>query len=107
MSTLLTSDELATALDQLPGVQRDGTQQLRIRVKASSFAEGIALLNRVAVVADGLDHHPDIDVRYDTATYTLSTHSEGGVTELDVELARQILDLAADAGAEVTDASAP
>ncbi len=49
-----------------------------------------------------MDHHPDIDIRWTTITFTCSTHSAGGVTELDVELARMIDDLAAHADAPVT-----
>jgi 4a-hydroxytetrahydrobiopterin dehydratase len=41
-----------------------------------------------------MDHHPDIDIRWTTITFTCSTHSAGGVTEVDVELARLIDDLA-------------
>jgi 4a-hydroxytetrahydrobiopterin dehydratase len=64
-------------------------------VKAASFAAGIRLVDAVAQVAEVMDHHPDIDIRWTTISFTCSTHSAGGVTELDVELARRIDDLAA------------
>jgi 4a-hydroxytetrahydrobiopterin dehydratase len=51
---------------------------------------GIRIVDDVAVVAEGLDHHPDVDIRWREVTFTLSTHSQGGVTERDVELARRI-----------------
>ncbi|MGI8994559.1 MAG: 4a-hydroxytetrahydrobiopterin dehydratase [Nocardioidaceae bacterium] len=41
-------------------------------------------------MADERDHHPDIDIRYTTVTFRLSTHSEGGITDNDVQLARAI-----------------
>lgn len=70
------------------------TTSLRRSIKASSFAAGIRLVDSVAEVADAMDHHPDIDIRWTTITFVCSTHSAGGVTELDVELARRIDDLA-------------
>jgi 4a-hydroxytetrahydrobiopterin dehydratase len=63
-------------------------------VKAPSFMDGITLVRRVAEVAESLDHHPDIDIRYTSLTFTLSTHSEGGVTTKDLDLAGRIDDLA-------------
>lgn len=55
-----------------------------------SFRDSIVFVNRVATLADDHDHHPDIDVRYDTVTITLSTHDAGGITEKDLKLAEQI-----------------
>jgi 4a-hydroxytetrahydrobiopterin dehydratase len=63
-------------------------------VKAPSFMDGITLVRRVAEVAESMDHHPDIDIRYTSLTFTLSTHSEGGVTTKDLDLAGRIDDLA-------------
>ena len=51
---------------------------------------GIACVGRVAKVADRMDHHPDIDIRYTKVTFTLSTHSAGGLTQLDLDLASAI-----------------
>jgi 4a-hydroxytetrahydrobiopterin dehydratase len=65
-------------------------------VTASSFLAGISLVQRVAEAAESRDHHPDIDIRYTTLTFTLSTHSEGGLTAKDLELAGEIDRLAAD-----------
>jgi 4a-hydroxytetrahydrobiopterin dehydratase len=55
-----------------------------------SFAAAIRFVGFVAQLAEDADHHPDIDVRYNRVTLTLSTHSAGGVTEKDFALARQI-----------------
>jgi 4a-hydroxytetrahydrobiopterin dehydratase len=52
------------------------------------FMGSIRFVNRVAVLAEKSDHHPDIDVRWNKVKLTLSTHSEGGITEMDFSLAR-------------------
>ena len=54
------------------------------------FLEAMAFVNRVAPVAEAAGHHPDIDIRWNKVTLTLSTHSEGGLTQKDFDLARQI-----------------
>jgi 4a-hydroxytetrahydrobiopterin dehydratase len=66
-------------------------------VHASSFPAGIRLVQQVAEAAESMNHHPDIDIRYTTLTFTLSTHSEGGLTANDLELAGRIDTLAEDA----------
>lgn len=58
----------------------------------SSFPEAIASVTRIAAIAQELNHHPDIDIRYDTVTLRLFTHSAGRVTEKDYALARAIDD---------------
>jgi 4a-hydroxytetrahydrobiopterin dehydratase len=55
-----------------------------------SFRNSIVFVNRIATLADGMNHHPDIDVRYATVTVSLTTHDAGGITEKDLELAEQI-----------------
>ena len=88
--TLLPYDEVDRALtDRLPAWHRAGDVITR-QVEASSFLDGIALVQRVAEQAEELQHHPDIDIRYTTLTFTLSTHSAGGLTGKDLELAGRI-----------------
>jgi len=66
---------------------------------AESFDKGAAFVKAVADAAEAADHHPDIDLRYPgRAHIRLTTHSEGGVTDKDVELAQAISRLAADHG---------
>ena len=55
-----------------------------------SFRDSIVFVNRIASVADHLNHHPDIDVRYSTVTVTVTTHDAGGITSKDLDLAEQI-----------------
>ena len=88
--SLLPYDEVDRALaDQLTDWRRDGDVITR-QVEASSFLDGITLVQRVAEQAEELNHHPDIDIRYTTVTFTLSTHSAGGLTAKDLELAGRI-----------------
>jgi 4a-hydroxytetrahydrobiopterin dehydratase len=63
---------------------------LRAVFAASDFPTAIAWVDAVAVIAEEMDHHPDIDIRWRTLHFAVSTHSAGGVTALDVELAARI-----------------
>jgi 4a-hydroxytetrahydrobiopterin dehydratase len=93
---LLSQDEIDQALaDDLPDWEQDGTAIAR-EIEAPTFLDGIALVQRVAQVAENMDHHPDIEIRYTTLTFTLTTHSERGLTRNDLELADRIDRLAAD-----------
>ena len=86
---LLSDEEIDEGLADLPDWERDGDAILR-EVEVPTFLDGIALVQRVAETAEDRDHHPDIDIRYTTLTFTLSTHSEGGLTDKDLDLARRI-----------------
>lgn len=57
------------------------------------FSEAIAFVTRVAMEAEKANHHPDIDIRWNKVTLRWSTHSEGGVTEKDLTLARTVDEL--------------
>jgi 4a-hydroxytetrahydrobiopterin dehydratase len=59
-------------------------------VKFADFASALAYINSVGAVAEELNHHPDIDLRYDTVTLRCSTHYLGGITENDFALAARI-----------------
>src|SRR2546423_10396740 len=93
MPGILSAEELAEALTRLPEWSGDPTGIARA-VTAPSFLAGIRLVDAVAEVAEDADHHPDIDIRWRTVTFRLATHSAGGVTELDLALARRIDELA-------------
>ncbi len=86
---LLSSDDVATALAHLAGWSGD-TTGIERSVTLATFLDGIRLVQEVAQAAETADHHPDIDIRWRTVTFRLSTHSAGGVTQKDVTLARQI-----------------
>ncbi len=55
-----------------------------------TFRSAIVFVNRVATIADELNHHPDIDVRYNSVSLGMTTHDAGGVTEKDLGLAERI-----------------
>jgi 4a-hydroxytetrahydrobiopterin dehydratase len=58
--------------------------------KHAGFIEAMGFVTSVALVAERANHHPDIDVRWNLVTITLTTHSDGGVTEKDIALASEI-----------------
>ena len=70
--------------------------------RTGSFAKGLALVDAIGELAEAANHHPDIDLRYGGVTVRLKTHSEGGLTERDVALARQISDAARERGSRST-----
>jgi 4a-hydroxytetrahydrobiopterin dehydratase len=98
MSRLLTDAEITRQLADLPDWSRDGGT-LRASYQAPDFLAGIRLVHEVALLAEAMDHHPDIDIRWRTVSFALSTHSEGGLTQLDVELAHEIAQEAGRVGA--------
>ncbi|GIF74575.1 4a-hydroxytetrahydrobiopterin dehydratase [Asanoa siamensis] len=89
MAEVLSADDLRTALAGLDGWAGDPTGISR-DAELASFPAAIAVVDRVAEVAERLDHHPDIDIRWRRLRFTLSTHSAGGVTGKDVDLAGRI-----------------
>jgi 4a-hydroxytetrahydrobiopterin dehydratase len=89
MASKLTDAEIAQRLKNASGWTRDG-DAIRKSFSFGTFADGIRFVDRVAVAADAMDHHPDVDIRYTTITMTLSTHSAGGLTARDFELAARI-----------------
>ena len=95
---LLTQDEIDTALGgDLSGWEQQGASLTRT-VEAATFPAGIDLVRRVADAAEEAQHHPDIDIRYNNVTFSLSTHSEGGRTKNDLQMAATIDKLAAAGG---------
>ena len=86
---VLTNDQIAAAISGLDGWQHvDGV--LRRSVTFATFLAGIDAVRRVAEHAETKDHHPDIDIRWRTVTFALVTHSAGGITENDVQMAGDI-----------------
>jgi 4a-hydroxytetrahydrobiopterin dehydratase len=66
--------------------------------RTGSFATGVTLVDAIGRLADAANHHPDVDLRYPSVTVRLTTHEAGGLSERDVELARQISKAARDMG---------
>lgn len=86
---VLTDQQVDAALPELNGWERSGGA-IRRSIKFGSFLDGIDAVRRVAEHAESKDHHPDIDIRWRTVTFALVTHSEGGITQNDVDMARDI-----------------
>ncbi|WP_042380102.1 4a-hydroxytetrahydrobiopterin dehydratase [Streptacidiphilus melanogenes] len=94
---LLSDEQITSGLLALPEWQReDGS--IRRTVQAKDFPAAIRIVDAVAEQAEAMDHHPDIDIRWRTLHFTLSTHSAGGLTALDLKLAA-LIDAAAAAEA--------
>ena len=86
---VLTDEQVDGALPDLDGWERvNGT--LRRAIKFPAFLDGIDAVRRIGEKAEEKDHHPDIDIRWRTVTFALVTHSEGGITDKDVEMAKEI-----------------
>ena len=98
MSRPLEPEEIARQLVDLPGWTGD-TTAIRRSYDFPDFPTAVRAVDETAVVAEAMDHHPDIDIRWRTLHLALSTHSAGGVTQLDVELAHRVHDIATALGA--------
>jgi 4a-hydroxytetrahydrobiopterin dehydratase len=81
--------EIRAGLDGLRGWAREG-DSIRKTYTLDTFPDAIAFVNRIAELAEDADHHPDIDIRFNRVACTLSTHSAGGLTRRDFDLARKI-----------------
>ncbi|MFI5494654.1 4a-hydroxytetrahydrobiopterin dehydratase [Actinoplanes sp. NPDC051859] len=89
MGDLLDADSVRNAVAVLDGWE-GSTDSIVRTVGLRSFPAAIAVVDRVAKIAEEMDHHPDIDIRWRTLTFRCSTHSVGGVTTRDIALANRI-----------------
>jgi 4a-hydroxytetrahydrobiopterin dehydratase len=89
MPSRLSPDEVAAALQELPEWSGD-ENGIRRTVELASFRAAVDAIAAIADVAEEMDHHPDIDLRWRTLHLAVVTHSAGGVTGNDVELVRRI-----------------
>ncbi len=85
----LSENEINDALFGLEGWRQEGNQIVK-QFKFKNFVESMGFVTKVAILAERVDHHPDILIEYSKVTITLSTHSEGGLTEKDFNLANDI-----------------
>ncbi len=99
MAELLNDEQVTQALAELDGWTQDGDAITRT-AKLPSFLGAIGVVDEVARTAEDRGHHPDIDIRWRTLTFRCSTHSEGGITAKDVELAAEIDRVVAAGGSE-------
>lgn len=86
---LLNEDEITENLKNLENWTID-ENQITKSYRLKDFIEAIGFVNKIAILAEKADHHPDILIQYAKVKISLSTHSEGGITEKDFKLAQQI-----------------
>jgi 4a-hydroxytetrahydrobiopterin dehydratase len=96
MAELLDDVAVQEWLRSHDGWQQSGNEITRT-IECTSFPAAIELVRRVAEAAEERDHHPDIDIRWRTVRFVLSTHSAGGLTQLDLDLGESIDGLATSA----------
>ena len=85
----LTSEQLASELAATPGWTVSDGQLTRV-VTRQDFRDALLFVNAVGFLAERANHHPDISIAWNAVTLNLVTHSAGGLTGMDFELARQI-----------------
>lgn len=96
--SLASAEEIERALAGLAGWARVG-HALKARYLLPSFVDAVAFTNRIAEVAERLGHHPEWTVAYRRVDVSTTTHDAGGLTGLDVQLAAELVGLAAEVGA--------
>ncbi len=83
---LVSDREIEAFIEAHPEWGRDGDEISRT-YEFSDFVQSMGFVTRVALEAEKANHHPDIDIRWNKVSLTLSTHSEGGITIKDLDLA--------------------
>lgn len=84
--TVVPDREIGAFLEAHPGWSRDGKNITRT-YEFKNFNESMGFVTRVGLYAERVDHHPDIDIRWNKVTLAIFTHSEGGLTAQDLDLA--------------------
>ena len=89
MADLLDEEEIEQRLDELGDWEREGDEIQKV-FEFDDFPSAVKFVTDVARLAESKDHHPDIDIRYNKVRLILTTHSKGGLTDLDFALAERI-----------------
>lgn len=93
--SLLTDAEITAGLEGLSNwTLSEDKKSISTSFELTDFVAALDLVNQIGHEAEQRNHHPDIDIRWNTVTLVLSTHSEGGLTVNDIELAQRINDVA-------------
>ncbi len=90
MAERLTPDQVTAALADLPGWSPDGERAIRKTFQFDDHIVAMGFVNRVAMAAEVLNHHPELSIVYSAVAIRLTTHDARGVTALDIELAGKI-----------------
>jgi len=93
MSTPLTDSEVKSALEKLPGWRANG-KAIERKFEFKDFKDAMAFANRVAMIAEEANHHPDIEISYNKLKLSLISHDSGGLTSRDVKMAARINEIA-------------
>lgn len=86
---LLSDEEIESRLGALPGWERKG-KALRRNFRFDDFVGSVDFVNRVVPVAEEMNHHPDVAISWNEVAVAITTHSQGGITDSDFVLARDI-----------------
>jgi 4a-hydroxytetrahydrobiopterin dehydratase len=86
---LLSDDQIRDRLENLDGWEREG-DAIRKQFQLEDFKGSVDFVNRITPVAEDMNHHPDLEISWNKVTVRISTHSEGGLTGNDFELASKI-----------------
>ena len=89
MAKLVSEDQIDAHLSSLQNWRRNGNEIVKT-FEFKDFVHAMGFVNAVALSAEKANHHPDIDIRWNKVTLALSTHSAGGLTDLDFSLAKAI-----------------
>lgn len=96
MPDRLPDADVASALSSLDGWSRmTDREAITKRFVFADFNDAFGFMTRCALVAEKMDHHPEWSNVYKTVDVTLTTHDAGGITQLDIDLARKMNDFAA------------
>jgi 4a-hydroxytetrahydrobiopterin dehydratase len=90
---LLSDEEIESRLAELEGWRRIGEAIVKT-FERGDFVGSVKFLDSVVEPAEEMNHHPDVSISWDKVQLSISTHSEGGLTAADFELARRVDDLA-------------
>lgn len=91
MPKILSPDEIQTGLTTFKTQWKHIGSHIETEVETKDFAAGLKLLNQIGEIAESMDHHPDLLLHgYNKLKITTSTHSEGGLTKNDLELASKL-----------------
>jgi 4a-hydroxytetrahydrobiopterin dehydratase len=89
MAELIKADQLKQRLKKIPEWELE-KNHIERTFEFDDFTEAVDFVNSVAEVSEDEEHHPDIDIRYNKVRLILTTHSKGGLTDLDFALAERI-----------------
>lgn len=86
---LMADEEIEARLEELEGWERSG-DSIRKQFSFGDFVGSVEFVKRLVAPAEDMGHHPDLEISWNKVTVSLATHSQGGITDADFELAGKI-----------------